>query len=153
MESNRVTELRQEFGILDSRNEYTESELIELSKKKLYYIHPNYENMNEGVKIEYKQVLGYVSSDEKSAIFIKDIDVTGRNNKYYYPVKLVKHCTLIKDGIYHAEADDTIFCTTDELNFCLEYEQNYVNKKIQDKIQDLERQISRLKKMGKVIRR
>lgn len=145
MESVKVKELREKYGIMDSRNEYTEEQIIELSKRKMYYIRPYGDGSTGDVVIEYKQVPGYVSTDAKSCIWIKDIDITGRNNKYYYPVKLIRNCTEIKKGIYHEEVDDIIFCTTDDLNFCLEYEREYVKKNIQEDIDELEKQISQLR--------
>ena len=145
MESKRVKELREKYGIMDSRNKYTEEEIIELSKRKLYYISHYGDDITGNIHIQYKQVPGYVSNDEKSSIWVKDKDITGQDEKYYYPIKSLRNCAEIKKGIYHDKVDDIIYCTTDELDFCLEYEREHVKNKIQDEIKELEKQILQLK--------
>lgn len=145
MESIKVKELRKRYGLMDNRNEYTENQLVELSKKKLYYIKP-YKDISTGnIYIEYTQVSGYVSNDEKSSIWIKDINITKYDDKYYYPIKSIRDCVEVKKGIYHEKVDDIIFCTTDELNFCLEYEQKYIEENIREEIEELENEILQLK--------
>ncbi|QUH21837.1 hypothetical protein [Alkaliphilus sp. B6464] len=144
METTKVKELRKEYGIQDSRNEYTEEQIIELSQRKLYYIRPYGNDETGNIHIEYKQVYGYISEDEPARIFIKDITITG-NERCYLPVKKIEHCTEIKKGIYHDEIDDIIYCTTDELQFCLDYEKKHVEKNIQDEIKEMKQELMKLK--------
>lgn len=145
MESKRVKELRETYGIMDSTVEFTEEQLIELSKRRLYYISLENNDLTGDFYIKYRQVPGYISDDEKAAIFIKDKNITNRDDKYYYPFKSIKYCEEIKDGIYHESIDKVIFCATDELEFCLEYAKKIVKENIQEEIEDLESQIKQLK--------
>jgi len=145
MEDIKVKELRRKYGINDSRNEYTEEQLITLSKKKLFYIRQNRESETDDIHIEYKQVLGYVSNDNSSCIFIKDNKITG-NSTVYMPMKRISDCKEIKKGIYHERFDNIIYCTIeDDLEYCLEYLKEVVQKEIQEQIMEMEQELLKLK--------
>lgn len=144
METERVKELREKYGIRDSRNEYTEEQIIELSQRKLYCIKPYRNDKTGTIHIEYKQVYGYISEDESACIFIKDSTITGDEHNYI-PIKRIDCCRKIKEGIYHSQSDDVIYCTTNELQFCIDYEKKYVFNKIQKQITRLEQELLKLK--------
>lgn len=148
MENNRIKELREYFGIMDSRNTYTEEELKELSTRKLYYI-KSYKDIDSGIiYIGYKKVSGYVSEDKTACIFIKDGDITGNGDHYYTPTKGIRYCKTIKDGIYHETCDNIIFCTTDELDFCIEYITKYTQEIVLEEIKEIEMNLEKLKNIS-----
>ncbi|MBG9730742.1 hypothetical protein ABD87_14660 [Lysinibacillus sphaericus] len=142
MESTRVQELREEYGIKDSRNIYTEEQIIKISQQKLYYICPKKDDL-ENILIEYKQILGYVSEDESACIFIKDSEITGY--KTYVAMKGIGMCAKIKEGIYHDVLNDVIYCTTEDLQFSLDYAKEIAKREIQEQIKELEQEILRLR--------
>lgn len=136
-----------EYGICDSRNNYSNEELKELSKKKLYYIW-KYKGDDGNIYIQYKKVYGYVSEDEDSCIFIKDFEITNEDDIYYHPIKLIKYCINIKQGIYYNRMDDIIYCTTDEIDYCLDFAKKNTKKQIQSDIEDLENKIKKIKSIS-----
>ena len=149
METVKVKELRKKYGIHDSRNEYTEEEILNLSQQKLYYIIPNKKEDTNDICIDYKQVFGYISSDKEACIFIKDKEITGDEN--YIPMKQIRLCEEIKDGVYRNRVDNTLYCLTEDLKFCLNYIKQCVEQEIKDQIKELEEQISTLKKANIII--
>lgn len=143
LESSEVKRLREKYGIGDSRNTYTCEELIEVSQRKIYYISPYGDETTGNIYIKPKIVLGYISKDESPYIWIKDKDIKG--DKCYYPIQLIRKCKEVKKGIYHNELDDILYCTTNELEFCINYEKVFVEKNIQEQIKELQNQILKLK--------
>jgi len=147
----KVKELREKYGIHDSRNEYTEEQLTKLSQQKIYYITYNREYGTKNVQIEYKHVFGYISEDESACIFVKDSSITGKSDSYM-PKKQLRFCKEIKEGIYHEKVDDVIYCTTEELQFCLDYAKEYVKTKIQEEIIELEQELLKLRSINIVFK-
>lgn len=143
METLKVKELREKYGIMDSRNIYTEEQILRLIKQKLYYIKINKED-KEFIAIEYKQVLGYISEDDSACIFIKNGTITG-NDKVYMPYKKIKSCVEVEEGVYYSYPDGVIYCFNDDLHFWT----NYLNKRAeierQQEIKELEEYILKLK--------
>jgi len=143
METFKAKALRNKYGIRDSRNEYTEEQILDLSQRKLYYIKPCENHETGDIHIQHKQVSGYVSVD--GCIFIKDGDLTKRDDINYYPIKNVRNCMKIKDGIYHDELDGIIYCTVEELQYCLDYAKQYTIKEIDEQVKELEQELLKLK--------
>lgn len=148
METVKAKEFREKYGIYDSRNEYTEEQLVDLSRRKLYYV-KFFEDVETGnIHIEYEQVLGYVSEDSTACIFIKSETITGRID-CYMPMKRTDYCMEIKKGIYRD--GDVIYCTTDEIQFCLDCAKERALAGIQNQIAEKEAELLKLKNAKIVI--
>ncbi|MCQ4925034.1 hypothetical protein NE686_18175 [Tissierella carlieri] len=144
METMEVKELRRKYGIEDSRNEYTEEQILELSQRKLYYIYTYIDDETGNIHIEHKLVPGYVSEDKSACIFIKDELITG-DAQGYRPVERIAQCKEIKPGIYHNIIENIVYCTIDELDFCLDYEKDFVKGEVKKQISKLEKDVQKLK--------
>lgn len=144
MENTKIIKLRQKHGIYDSRNQYTEAQIIELSKRRLYFFGSYRDSRTGDIHIEYKKIAGYISEDTEACIFIKDSVLTGSEDNYI-PVKKIQNCTKIKEGIYHDEINNVIYCTTEEIQFCIDYYKEKLRNNVQYEINEIEQELLRLK--------
>lgn len=146
MEDARIKVLRNRYGIGDSRNEYTEEEIMDIINTKAYYFSYYINDILGEVDFVQKEVSAYLSKDRH--IWLKDENLT-EGHLCYMPMVTERTGKKLEDGIYkhnNSYGYETYYCFDKNLEYCLALVRRDLASDLKERIDEHQRTTSNLKK-------
>lgn len=144
MESIRVKFLREKYGIHDSRNEYTEEELLNASNSKAHYIVYKVDEYGE-ITFIHKEVKAFISKDK--CVWVKDEEITGYDNTYK-PMVTLNFGKEVEPNVFTKldhECKTVYYCFIDDYDKYIKIAKNELKENIYEYINSLQERIDSLK--------